>query len=101
MILKLPNAYSPFGFGITANDLTHHTWYTEATVLQMGKLAGFSTGTVKEVAPLFGGILGSLRWLLWKVIRRILIVWDLTETGAMRTNIYSRVMLVCLQKSQN
>jgi SAM-dependent methyltransferase len=100
MILKIPNAYSPFGFGITANDLTHETWYTEATVLQMGKLAGFADGAVKEVAPLIGGPIGSLRWALWKIIRSALIVWDMTETGAKRTNIYTRVMLVCLEKAK-
>lgn len=98
LLLKLPNAYSPMGFGITANDLTHEAAYTEATILQMGTLAGFTQGEAREVGPLPHGLKSSLRWLLWKLLRGGIALFDTIETGTSRSKIYTRVMLVRLQK---
>ena len=98
MLLKLPNAYGPMGFGITANDLTHEAAYTESTLLQMGTLAGFFAGEAREVAPLPHGLKSSVRGLLWKFLRTVLRLFDTVETGTARSKIYTRVMLVRLQK---
>jgi len=100
MLLKLPNAYSPMGFGITANDLTHEAAYTEATILQMGTLAGFSQGNSREVGPQPHGVKSSVRWLLWEIVRRAFILYDMIETGTARSRIYTRVMLIRLQKAR-
>ena len=99
LLLKLPKAYTPFGFGITANDLTHETSYTGATVLQLGRLAGFTAGEVKEVGPQLGSIAGCIRWVGWHIIRIGMRVFDIIETGQARSETYTRVMLVRLQRT--
>jgi 2-polyprenyl-3-methyl-5-hydroxy-6-metoxy-1,4-benzoquinol methylase len=98
LILKQPNAYSPGGAGITANDLTHEAAYTSATLLQMGRLAGFKDGEVREVGPLPHSLTGVARWLAWQAVRGVLVAIDVAETGHPRAGIYTRVFVCRLVK---
>jgi len=100
LLLKLPNAYSPWGMGITANDLTHEVAYTEATIRQLGRLAGFQISEVREIGPVPNSFTGMVRFTLWRSLRLILQGWDMIETGHPRTRIYTRVMLCRLEKQQ-
>lgn len=93
LLLKLPNAYSPWGMGITADDLTHEAAYTDSSLRQLASLAGFTNGEVREVGPLPHSARGVIRCFLWAALRRGLKLADLVEAGRTRTSVYTRVML--------
>ena len=94
--VKIPNAHSPWGLGITANDLTHEAVYTSATITQMARLAGFPHSAVREIGPVPHSFTSAIRRSLWSLLRFSLQLADTIETGASRTPVYSRVMLVRL-----
>lgn len=98
LLTRTPNAYSPWGMAITCSDLTHDAAYTEATLLQMGLLAGFSSGNVKEAGPVALSVTGAVRTLLWKLIRTSYQFVDIVETGRCRTHVYTRVFFTRLLK---
>lgn len=95
-LLKLPNAASPFGAGITADDLTHEAAYTPQTIVQLGVLAGFAGGAVREVGPTGLGAVSMARKALWAFARTVCILFDLIETGRRHSPVYTRVQLVRL-----
>jgi len=95
-LLKLPNAASPFGAAIAADDLTHEAAYTPQTIAQLGSLAGFAAGEVRELGPPPLGVTSFARWLAWRALAGGCRLFDTIETGRRRSPVYSRVMLVRL-----
>ena len=95
-LLKLPNAASPFGAGITADDLTHEAAYTPQTIVQLALVAGFSAGEVRELGPTPLSFSSRFRRLAWRIIAAGCSLYDTIETGRSRSSVYTRVMLVRL-----
>jgi SAM-dependent methyltransferase len=95
-LLKLPNADSPFGFSVTASDLTHEAVYSPCSLEQLGRLAGFSSCAFREVAPTRGSLRSIVRGILWRGVRLVFAALNTIETGAAGSGIYTRVMLARL-----
>ena len=98
LLTKTPNAYTPWGMAITYNDLTHDAAYTESTLLQMASLAGFSGGDVREAGPVPFSVAGTIRTVLWRLIRLSYQFVDIVETGRCRSRVYTRVFFARLVK---
>ena len=96
VLLKLPNVASPFGAAITADDLTHEAAYTPQTIVQLGLVAGFSAGEVRELGPTPLSFSSRLRGLAWRMLATGCRLYDTIETGRSRSSVYTRVMLVRL-----
>lgn len=98
LVTKTPNAYTPWGMAITYNDLTHEAAYTESTLLQLGSLVGFSAGDVREAGPVPLSMAGTVRTVLWRLIRLSYQFVDIVETGRCRSRVYTRVFFAKLVK---
>jgi SAM-dependent methyltransferase len=92
-LLKLPNGASPWGFLITASDLTHEAWYTPYSIMQLATLAGFSGSDVREVGPAPRTLLSRIRTCLWWAVRALYKALNVIETGTAGRGIFTQVML--------
>lgn len=97
-LLKLPNAASPWGFMVTASDLTHEGAYTPHSLKQVTHLAGFSGCVLREVGPVPTSSVAWVRGVLWRILRTVYKGLLLIETGAPgQENVYTQVMLAKLE----
>jgi 2-polyprenyl-3-methyl-5-hydroxy-6-metoxy-1,4-benzoquinol methylase len=98
-VLKLPNAASPWGFAVTASDLTHESAYAPESLTQLAVLAGFSRVQLREVGPAPLGVVSGARFLLWPLVRLLYRCLSAIETGSPGSGIESRIMLARLSKT--
>jgi len=78
--------HTPNGLGINANriiygDITHSTIFTPNSAMQILKLVGFNEIKFFETEPYAKNVNGTLRLLLWKIVKLFLNVIRLIETG--------------------
>ena len=91
--LKLPNAASPWGYEITASDLTHEASYSPYSLTQLATVAGFNKCEIREVGPAPGSLTSSVRRALWWGLRALHAAVNIIETGSAGSGIYTRVMI--------
>ena len=77
----MPNGESPFGARIFFGDFTHELAFTRTSITQLLKSSGFSKVVCREDTPIPHGLKSTIRWILWKLIRGILLVYLAAETG--------------------
>ena len=80
-IIHTPNAESPFGMRIRYGDLTHELAFTQSSLSQLLLSSGFSIVDCYEDQPIPHGVKSTIRFFLWKVIRRLLFSYIIIETG--------------------
>jgi len=78
--------HTPNGLGINANriiygDLTHLTIFTPNSAIQILKLVRFNKIKFYESEPYPKNVNGTLRLLLWKIVKLFLNIIRLIETG--------------------
>ena len=78
--------HTPNGLGINASytiysDLTHLTIFTPNSAIQILKLVGFKEIKFFETEPYAKNVKGTLRLLLWKIVKLIFNGIRLIETG--------------------
>jgi len=96
IILQTPNAESPWGATHRYNDLTHEVCFNPNALSRLMQLVGFSSIEAREAGPVpyASGATSFLRFVLWRVIRMGLTVWNLAETGSGGSGIFTRVFLI-------
>ncbi len=92
-LVKVPNAASPWGFGVTASDLTHEAVYTPYSLIQLATLSGFTRTDVREVGPVPSRIVSRTRFVLWRGLRSLYAAMNIVETGSAGFGIYTQVMI--------
>jgi len=97
LILHMPNASSPFAGRIRYGDYTHEQAFTQGSLSQVLRAAGFGQIECFEDTPPVHGIMSSIRWILWKCFRTILRIMLAVETGA-RNEIFSQTFLAVVEK---
>jgi SAM-dependent methyltransferase len=95
-LLQMPNAASPWSYGMMASDLTHETAYSPSSISQLAKLAGFAHCEVRELGPPPGTFFRQIRRALWFGLRSAYRFANLVETGTAGGGVYTRVMLAKL-----
>ena len=93
LILQTPNCAGPFGARHRYWDITHEIGLTTHAVQQMARAVGFRDLEFRECVDRPHGLKSLVRWLLWKVLRRLVWLWMLVETGDSGGGVYSQVML--------
>lgn len=81
-IIHAPNGESPFGGKMRYWDFTHELAFTRASITQLLKSSGFSQVVCHEDTPIPHGFKSAVRWGLWKIVRGLLRIYLLAETGA-------------------
>lgn len=87
VLIQVPNGASPFHGLILHGDLTHYRAFTDKSVHQIARIAGFQTVKTIESAPVPSGLKSTLRALLWKLVRIPAVVSLAIETGQIRGHI--------------
>ncbi len=100
LILQTPNAESPWGTGIRYGDLTHEVCFNPNALTRLLCLCGFGRIGARETGPVPWGysIKSSIRYYMWQIIRCVLKLYNLTETGGTGSGIYTRVFLITAKK---
>lgn len=93
LVLQTPNAESPWGLMHRYHDFTHEVCFDPNCLLRLLNVCGFSGVRARELGPVVHGLKSGVRWMLWKVIRRTLWVWNIVETGYAGSGVYTRVFL--------
>ncbi len=94
LVLQTPNAESPFGFSVRSADFTHEVCFTSYSLGWLLKLCGFGEVAARETGPPPFRWLSLGRYLLWRVIRGFIKLWNIVETGAAGSGVYTRVFLI-------
>lgn len=81
LIIQVPNGQSPMVGKIFHSDFTHETLFTHISIRQIFSTVGFAGFLVKEVTPVPKSLISFVRFLLWKLQRNILKLFQMIETG--------------------
>jgi SAM-dependent methyltransferase len=97
LIVMVPNALSPFSSTTRHWDITHEWAFAPNNFRQLAPLSGFDSQIdFKECAPVPYGLISTVRFVLWQLIRAGIAFWYLVETGTRKDPVYTMDMLVRL-----
>jgi 2-polyprenyl-3-methyl-5-hydroxy-6-metoxy-1,4-benzoquinol methylase len=97
LILRVPNAGSPFSGTLRYGDLTHETSFTERSLHQLGAATGFSTVQVYACAPPVHGVMSAVRACIWWVVSAMITVALVGETGQMRGHVTTQNIVAVMR----
>jgi 2-polyprenyl-3-methyl-5-hydroxy-6-metoxy-1,4-benzoquinol methylase len=99
LVLQTLNADSPFGLQHRYNDITHEWAYNVNQLARLLRRAGFVAIEPREQGPVPWGysLASTARFLVWRLIRAGLQLWNLAETGA-TLPVLTRVFLIKADK---
>lgn len=98
LIAMVPNATSPFGTMTRYWDITHLLAFTPSSLCQLQKLCRFQTIEFREWGPRPHGLISTIRYLLWQLIRGITWFRLMVETASAKGGVYTADMLFRLTK---
>jgi SAM-dependent methyltransferase len=93
LIMQIPNAESPWGLSIRYGDFTHEVGFTPNCLRKILMLVGFTDIQGCECGPVPIRGVSIIRFLLWKILRLVLIAYNYIEAGNKGSGIYTRVFL--------
>ena len=91
LILRTTNAESPWGNTFRYGDLTHELSFSPTCLVNLLSIMGFSSGYAFESGPVPHGLVSAIRWLLWQIIRLILMIYNYVEVATKGSGVYTRV----------
>lgn len=100
LILQLPNPACPTGGYVQFTDFTHEIGITPNGLHNLFRIAGFTGYQAREHGPAPRGIVSSVRFALWQMIRLGLWAYDLIEVGGNPFPVYTRFFFATCVKSQ-
>lgn len=92
LILQLPNGDSPFAGSVIHGDFTHEVTYTTVSLKHVLLSCGFEDIEFQEHSPQPTSLKGKIRSGIWAVMRQIIRIFHIVETGGPSTGVYARVM---------
>lgn len=98
IILRVPNAVSPFSGNFRHGDLTHESWYTKSSVAQILTAAHFVDIEVRPCEPVIHGVKSLARSIIWKFGSALMRLLLAAETGVARGHIVTQNFVVSAQK---
>jgi SAM-dependent methyltransferase len=98
LVLQTPNAESPMSPSVRYGDFTHEVCFSPASLSWLLALSGFRNLESREAGPQPLGMLSLGRFLLWRLFRQGLRLFNLVETGSAGSGVYTRVFLATGKK---
>jgi SAM-dependent methyltransferase len=80
-IIHAPNGLSPFAGVMRYGDLTHEQAFTPESLTQLFLASGFREAAFHEDPPAVRGLASAVRSLLWRVVRCVMRLALVVETG--------------------
>jgi len=97
IIIKTPNAESPFSGQLRYGDFTHDVSFTRTSLQQLTEIVGFKDAIAYATPPVVHGVKSALRAVLWKVIEFCLKFYRLVDSGS-GTGIFTQNVIVVAKK---
>jgi len=98
ILLRTPNADSPFVSWILYGDFTHEIAFTPSSIKQVLKVAGFGNIQVYALEPWIHGPASAVRWIIWKMIKQIVRLYFLVEQGTAGSGVFTSNLLAVAEK---
>ncbi len=98
LVVRVPNAVSPFSGNYQYGDLTHETYYTPRSLRQLGLAAGFQSVDVHPCLPPVHGVKSGLRRGVWWLASGALKLALAAETGNARGQHVTQNIVAVLTK---
>jgi hypothetical protein len=98
LILRVPNAVSPFGGNYRYGDITHETSFTASSLRQLGAATGFESVTVHDCTPPVHGIKSLARSAVWKAASGAMKITLAAETGVLRGHLVTQNIVAVMRK---
>ena len=98
LVAMTPNAGSPFGSMTRYWDITHEIAYTPSAFRQIGLLCGFNRFDFRECGPRPHGLVSTIRYVLWQMIRLGIKFRLMVEMASTKGGIYTADMLTRMAK---
>ncbi|MGN6819234.1 MAG: class I SAM-dependent methyltransferase [Sphingomonas sp.] len=98
LVAMTPNAGSPFGSMTRYWDITHEIAYTPSAFRQIGLLCGFKRFDFRECGPRPHGVVSTIRYVLWQMIRLSIKFRLMVEMASTKGGIYTADMLTRMAK---
>jgi len=93
LIIQTPNADSPFGPIPGFGDFTHEIYLNIGSLRGVMTVCGFIEIEGRETGPIPYGLFSLLRWILWKLIRLMIMSYNIIETSGPGSGIFTRVFI--------
>ena len=97
-IMQVPNGASPFHGTMRYGDFTHELAFTNESVIQVLDVTGFTNVHVYPAGPVVHGVLSAVRWVIWHVIRQLLMLYLAAETGSGHRHVLTANLIATAQK---
>ncbi len=98
-VVQVPNAVSPFFGNYAYGDFTHRTVFTHRSLEQIARTVGLEPVAVHAVTPPRGGIVRSVRRLIWSLVSGVLKLALAAETGRLRGHVVTQNLVFVARSS--
>jgi cyclopropane fatty-acyl-phospholipid synthase-like methyltransferase len=99
VLLRTPNADSPFHSWIRYADFTHELAFTPASIRQVLRATGFTDIRVMPLEPYVHGPASAARWLLWKAVKQLIKLYMLIEQGTAGSGVFTANLCAVARKA--
>ena len=98
LILRVPNAVSPFGGNYRYGDMTHETFFTSRSIRQLAAAAKFDQAQCVQCAPPVHGAASFARLVIWRCVSAVMKTILAAETGQLRGHLVTQNIVGVLRK---
>lgn len=98
LLVRTPNAASPFFGRYRYGDLTHGVAFTARSLRQALASTGFSQVEFSPVDPIPHGPLSMMRFFLWQLIAGLFKLFLAVETGQLRGHVVTQNIMVTARR---
>jgi 2-polyprenyl-3-methyl-5-hydroxy-6-metoxy-1,4-benzoquinol methylase len=99
VLIQTPNGESPWVGSVFFGDFTHEWIPTPKSLADLMTQAGLVNFDARECGPTVHGLKSVVRFLLWHLLKGLLLIFNLVETGQRGSGIYSRVFIATACRS--
>ena len=99
-LAEIPNSKSLFSARVRYADITHEQSFTPKSIIQIYSLVGLKPLSIMERGPVVHGFKSGLRWMLWQIIRGIILLYLIAEMADTRWRVYTQDMRVVAKKPE-
>ena len=94
LLLQVPNGESPLAGRIIYGDFTHETAFTQSSVAQVLRAAGFRDIECHPVRPVVYGVKSWVRAVVWRVVEAAITTAIVAEVGRVRPIVTQNLLVV-------
>jgi SAM-dependent methyltransferase len=97
VVLRVPNAVSPFAGAVRYADFTHELAFTPQSLRQLGVVAGFATVDIYACPPPVHGVMSAVRAGIWWVLDLAMKAALAAETGQLRGHVVTQNVVAVMR----